>query len=208
MSATSPKITCLFFTDASLPAFLNTATGRTLAGDLLVECAPHPALTFALNLETPANYPGAAGLLGGVDVGLLAHASEHLPAPILLAPGASVSTIAMRSALALLRRPDERLQSITLLVPVDEARNLGAALGVAQRYAVAWDVNAFPHEELASFASWLTAEKLLTADNFAGLFPYSTRHLEPAHAERLASLFEPFAHRLPKRIHEQITLAV
>ena len=36
MSLAPPKITCLFFTDPSLPAFLRTPAGQSLAGDLLV----------------------------------------------------------------------------------------------------------------------------------------------------------------------------
>jgi hypothetical protein len=192
MSLAPPKITCLFFTEPSLPLFLATTAGRELAGDLLVECATHPALGYVLNLETPANYPGVAGLLGGVDIGTLAHATESLPAPILLAAGAPVSLLAVRSALARLIRPDERLRAITLLVPVSEARALGAALSIAERFAIAWDVTAFPHEELTSFASWLAAEKLLTPANFSGLHCYSTSVHSGKHTERVTPLLAAF----------------
>jgi hypothetical protein len=191
--STPPRITCLFFTDATVTAFLNAPAGRALAGDLLVECGFAPALGFALNLETPANYPGVAGLLGETDIGALAHAAELLPAPILLAAGAPVSPVALRSALARLRRPDERLRAITLLVPLAAARALGSALAVADRFAVAWDAAAFPHEELVEFAQWLAAEKLVHAGNFAGLFPYADDAPDPAHAARLAALLAPAA---------------
>lgn len=195
MSLASPKITCLFFTAPSLPSFLATPAGRALAGDLLVECAPHPALGYVLNLETPSNYPGVAGLLGGIDVGTLAHPTDALPAPILLAAGAPVSMLAVRSALTCLLRPDERLRAITLLVPLGEARALGAALAVADRFAIAWDVAAFPHEELLAFAGWLAAEKLLTRENFAGLHPYAATP-SAAHTQRLAPLLAPLNARL------------
>ena len=196
MSLASPKITCLFFTDPSLPAFLNAPAGRALAGDLLVECATHPALGYVLNLETPANYPGVAGLLGEVDIGALAHPTDALPAPILLAAGAPVSTLALRSALARLLRPDERLATITLLVPVSAARDLGAALALADRFALAWDATAFPHEELLGFVRWLAAENLLTSENFAGLHAYTTTPPTALHAQRLAALLSPLATRL------------
>lgn len=196
MSLLPPKITCLFFTDASLPGFLNTPAGRTLAGDLLVECSAQPALGYALNLETPANYPGIAGLLGGVDVGTLAHPTEALPAPILLAAGAPVSPLALRASLARLLRPDERLRAVTLLVPVAEARALGAALALADRFAIAWDAAAFPHEELADFARWLAAEKILTTENFAGLHAYAPANSSASHAQRLAGLLAPLDTRL------------
>lgn len=187
MSLVPPTLTCLFFNDASLPAFLNAPAGRALAGDLLVECGLQPALGYVLNLETPTNYPGVAGLLGGVDLGSLAHPTEALPAPILLAAGAPVSVSAVRSALAHLQRPDDRLAAITLLVPVSDARILGAALAVADRFAIAWDVTAFPHEDLTDFARWLAAEKL----PLSAVHAYATTAPSPAHAQRLAALLQP-----------------
>jgi hypothetical protein len=196
MSLAAPKITCLFFTDPSVPAFLNAPAGRALAGDLLIECGTHPTLGYVLNLETPANYPGVAGLLGGVDVGSLAHPTESLPAPILLASGAPVSPFAVRAGIGRLVAPDERLTAITLLVPVSAARSLGAALAVADRFAIAWDATAFPHEELIDFARWLTTEKLVTKENFAGLHAYSTVPTTPAHTQRLAGILAPLGARL------------
>lgn len=197
MPPAPPKITCLFFTAPSLPAFLNAPAGRALCGDLLVECALLPALGYVLNLETPANYPGVAGLLGGVDLGTLAHPSDALPAPIILAAGAPVSPLALRSSLNRLLLPDERLRALTLLVPVADARALGAALALADRFAVAWDAAAFPHEELLDFTRWLAAEKILTPENFAGLHVYAASPQTAAHTQRLAEILAPFAARLP-----------
>src|SRR4051794_14088602 len=105
----TPPITCIFHDSTSIVTFLATEAGRRLAGDLLIECAPKPALTYVLNLETPANYPGLAGILSGGDLATLAHSTDRLPAPIILAPGATVSRMAIRSALPLLQRPDDRL---------------------------------------------------------------------------------------------------
>ena len=199
-----PRITCLFHDTTTVTAWLNGATGRAFAGDLLVECGLQPALGFVLNLETPPNYPGIAGLLGGADIGTLAHPSQQLPAPIILAPGATVSRPAIRAALPLLRRPDDRLAAITLLVPLSEARGLGSALAVAERFGIAWDAAAMPHEELVEFGRWLANERLINDVNFAGLIPYTTAALEPAHAKRLTALLAPLAARAP-RIHATIT---
>jgi hypothetical protein len=197
MSRQPPKLTCLFFSDVSVAAFLSTSAGRAFAGDLLVECSRSPALGYLLNVETPANFPGVAGLLGGVDVGTLAHPAERLPAPIILAPGMPVSAAALRAGIACFRRPDERLEAVTLLVPLAQARELGAALAGAERIAIAWDVAAFPHEELVEFATWLAGEKLLTAENFAGLFPYAIERQDPTHVQRIAALLAPVAARVP-----------
>ncbi len=202
----APRITCLFHDATTVTSFLQTVEGRAFGGDLLVECSAEPALGFVLNLETPANYPGVAGLLGGVDLGTLAHPSEHLPAPIILAPGGRVSRAALRTALARLQRPDERLSAITLLVPVGEARSLGSALAVAERFAIAWDTSLSPHEELVEFARWLATERLCDEDSLAGLFPYTTTKLEPAHAQRLKAMLGPLALRAPT-VRDTITSA-
>ncbi len=198
MLLSPPKITCLFYTDPSLPVFLNTPTGRALAGDLLVECSGRPALGYALNLETPSNYPGVSGLLGGVDIGTLAHATDALPAPILLAPGAPVSPLAIRAGLARLTRPDERLRTVTLLVPVSEARILGAALAIADRFALAWDATTFPHEELIDFARWLATEHIITPQNFAVVQAYTTTTglAATAHTQRMNEILRPLNTRV------------
>jgi hypothetical protein len=194
---TTPRITVLFHDSPSVATFLSSAAGRGFAGDLLVECSFQPSLGFVLNLETPANYPGVAGLLGGADVGTLAHPSDHLPAPIVLAPGTPVARSAFRAALGRLHRPDERLSAITLLVPISDAITLGGALAVADRFLIAWDVSHAPHEELVAFARWLAAERLGDEDNFDGLFPYAVDKLDPAHAQRLQSILMPIATRSP-----------
>jgi hypothetical protein len=165
-----------------------------------------PARSFVLNLETPANYPGIAGRLGGVDLGTLAHPSEHLPALIILAPGGRVARTALRAALARLQRPDERLAAITLLVPVSEACMLGGALTVAERFTVAWDVSACPHEKIVEFARWLAAQRLCDEESFAGLFPYATGKLGLTHSQRLKKMLGPFALRAPV-IRDTITSA-
>lgn len=195
---TAPRLTCLFHDSATIASFLNTDAGRPFGGDLMVECSREPALSLVLNLETPPTYPGISGLLGGVDIGSLAHPSDHLPAPVILGAGAPVSFSAIRSALALLRKPDERLSAVTLLVRLSDARPLGAALAWAERFAIAWDVGAFPHEELLDFGRWLAAERLLNRANFSGLFPYATVAPEPAQARRLTALLAPYAGRIPQ----------
>jgi len=189
----SPRITTLFHTSATVAAFLPSPAGRGLVGDLLVECATRPALSYALNLEIPSNYPGVAGLLSGADVAALAHSTDALPAPIILAAGAGVSPSVIRSALMRLLRPDERMNNITLLVPAGDAKPIGAPLAAGDRYAVAWDIAEFPHEELIDFGRWIAAERLFDHGNFAGIFPYATGPIEPAHRKRVTDLLAPLA---------------
>jgi hypothetical protein len=188
-----PQIHCVFHSSPTVAALLSTPAGKSFACDLLVECAPAPALGFALSLETPANYPGLVGLLGGADIASLAHASERLPAPIVLAPGTPGQAAATRAALALLAAPDERIQGLTLLVPFDYAPALGAALAIADRFTLAWDVSEFPHESLLDFSRWLGRERLCPRERFAGVIAYASQPLTAAHSQRLAALLAPLA---------------
>ena len=200
-----PSLTCVFHSSSSIAALLNSPAGRLIAGDLLIECAPSPALSFGLNLETPVTYPGIAGLLGGVEISSLANATDRLPVPIVLAPGASSTPAVTRAALALLPPPDEHLQHLTLLVPMSYAPALGATLAMATQFTIAWDVSEFPHEELSDFARWLGRECLLDRGIFQGVIAYASQPLDAGHKERITALLAPLATaRHPARV---ITLA-
>jgi len=188
-----PRITCLFHSSLSVAKLLISDAGHAFASDLLVECSPAPALGFTLNLETPATYPGLAGLFGGADIGSLANATDPLPAPIILAPGAATAPGVIRAALPLLRKPDARQIHIMLLVPMSVARSFGAELSLADRFTLAWDVSEFPHEELLEFAQWLGRERLLDRANFDGVIAYATEPIDAAHSQRIAALLAPFA---------------
>lgn len=189
----APRITCVFHTSESIPALVHSPAGRSLVGDLLVECAPAPSLVFALNLETPAHYPGIAGLLGGAQAATLAHTLDQLPAPIVLAPGTAIAPATIRTALALLPRSEPPPRSITLLVPVDQARALGATLALADRFAIAWDIANCPHEDLLDFARWLDAEQIIDRANFHGLVTYASQPVEAPHEKRIATLLGSLA---------------
>ncbi len=200
------SLTCLFHTDATVPAFLRLPEGRPLAGDLLVECATAPALAFALDLETPAAYPGIAGLLGNLTTKDLAITGDHLPVPIILAPGTAVSPLALQTALDRLRRRNDRHPNITLLVPLSEAHVFGAALALCDRFALAWNATSFPPAALAAGIEALAAEGLIEPSTFAGFFPYTPDLLDGTaarHIGRLAQLLGPLAARF-KTIPAQV----
>lgn len=189
----TPRITCVFHSSPTIAALLNSPAGRPLAGDFLIECAPQPDLTFVLGLETPANYPGIIGLLGGTDVSTLANETDRLPVPIVLAPGAESAPSAIRAALAALSRTDDRLASATLLVPLSYASTLGAALAIATEFTIAWDIAEFPHEDLLEFARWLGREHLLERDTFKGVVAYASGPVDATHLQRVTALLGPLA---------------
>ena len=189
----SPRVTCVFHSSPTIAALLNSPAGRPLAGDILIECAPRPDLTFVLGLETPSNYPGVIGLLGGTDLSTLANETDRLPVPIVLAPGTESTPGTTRAALAQLDRADDRLPHVAILVPLDYAAAVGAALALASEFTIAWDVAEFPHEELGEFARWLGREHLLDRETFRGVIAYASRPVEAAHIQRLTSLLAPLA---------------
>lgn len=187
------RLTCVFHSSPTIVALLNAPAGAGLVGELLIECAPLPALGFTLSLETPVNYPGLPGLLGGVDVASLAHVTDLLPAPIVLAPGAAANPEAARAALIRLALVHAGPGPITLLVPMGYASVLGAALAVATQFTLAWDVSEFPHAELLDFSRWLDQENLLDRASFAGMLAYASQPVDAPHTQRLTALLEPLA---------------
>ena len=88
-------------------------------------------------------------------------------------------------------RPDPRINAATLLVPIGDAALIGASLAVCDRFAFAWDIAEFPHQELIEFARWISAERLIDRGSFAGIFPYATGPIEPVHEKRIKDLLAP-----------------
>ncbi len=188
-----PQLTCLFCTSVTAPRLLCSPAGRDLGGDLLVDCGLAPAFAPVLELDLPAGFPGIAGLFGGRTLGELVRTSPRLPVPILPAAALPSAAAPVRSALQLLPQCEAGFARMTLLVPLADARALGAALAVAHRYAIAWDISEPPHAELADFARWLAEENLADRSSFAGLFPYAGRAIEDAHRHRLEPTLAPLA---------------
>jgi hypothetical protein len=187
------RLDCLFYTSpASLIAFLRTEAARSFAGDLYIELSTRPALAFTLNRETPVGFPGLAGLLGGLTLADLSLSDDRLPAKLVPAPSTPIDPAVLRDALGLLPARSDKPTHITLLVPVGEVATFGATLHQADRFAIAWDANQAPENELVDFARRARAEGLIDAATFAGLLPYSIKPLDAQgarHASRLARLF-------------------
>ncbi len=188
-----PQLTCLFCTSVTAPRLLCSPAGRDLGGDLLVDCGLAPTFASALELDLPPGFPGIAGLLGGRTLGELLRKSSRLPVPFLPAAAQPAAAAPVRSALQLLPQCDAGFARMTLLVPLADARALGAALAVAHRFAIAWDISEPPQAELADFARWLAEECLADRSSFAGLFPYAGRPIEDAHRQRLEPALAPLA---------------
>jgi hypothetical protein len=188
-----PQLTCLFCTSVTAPRLLGSPAGRDLGGDLLVDCGLAPTFASVLGLDLLPGFPGVAGLLGSRTFGELVRTSPRLPVPILPAATQPSAAAPVRSALQLLPQSDAGYARMTLLVPLADVRALGAALAVAHRFAIAWDISEPPQAELADFARWLAEENLADRTTFAGLFPYAGRAIEDAHRQRLEPALAPLA---------------
>ena len=193
MSANS--IHCLVYSHPTVVQRLKEAAFKPLAGRILVEIAPEPTLGHALGLETPANFPGVAGILSkkhnlsdlSVDV-------RELPVPIILAPGAETSPKALEDAVALLSDHSNHGQ-ISLLVHVRDLDLVKGALAHVDKLTVLWDLADLPGSSLVSLAEYLASEDLLTPEFWGGFVPYehTDRPVPPENREALEAILSPFA---------------
>ncbi len=205
----SPEILCIFHSDATVLTFLKSTAGSELLGNLIIEVSAQPSLSYLLGLETPVNHPGLAGVLGPLKLEELAVEHPYAPAPIVLASGSSTSASALRAALSQLKAKASDYRRITLLVPMFEAATIGAALGEADRFAVAWDITALPSPDLAKFAAWIRDEGLTDPACFDGMFSYTPNLLDGtavSHVQKLSALMAPLREANPA-IQSEIAIA-
>ncbi|GAB5561964.1 MAG: hypothetical protein SynsKO_36110 [Synoicihabitans sp.] len=196
----APEITCLFYSDATVARLLQSPGGTDLVGDLIIEVANAPTLAYTLGLETPSNHPGIVGINGSMSLADLAVESDSLPCPAVLAPGAAVGVSALRTALHNLADKSRDFPKITLLVPTTDAASLGASLGVANRFAVAWDATALPSKDLVDFAKWLQDEQFNDDGSFDGVYSYTPGLLDgtaATHVQKLGRILNKFADKNP-----------
>ncbi len=193
MSANS--IHCLVYSHPTVVQRLREAAFKPLAGRILVELAPEPTLAHALGLETPASFPGVAGILAKKHpLGDLAVELRELPVPIVLAPGAETSPKALEDAVALL--PDHGTHGqISILVHVRDLDLIRFALASVDKLSVLWDLADLPGSSLTGLADFLAAEDLLTPGFWGGFHPYEhpDRPVPPENREAMEQILAPFA---------------
>lgn len=175
----------------------------------MVEVATAPSLSFTLGLETPANHPGIAGILGSLSLNDLTIENPALPVPAVLAAGGSVGISALRAALHQLQQDPGNHKQITLLIPTTDAEAVGAGLGIADEFAMAWDATALPSPDLIQFAEWLKEEGFNNQESFVGMYPYTPGLLDgtaAAHVHKLGEILGSFAEQTPA-IQREVTIA-
>jgi hypothetical protein len=183
------------FNDASIAFLLrpDSPLWADFTPGVLVELADRPTLAHAFDLETPANYPGAAGLLGTTTTPAdLVVRLATIPTPTILAPSQPLTPA---TAIAALRRlaPDTRIEGPrVVLLDAALAPAITPALAYATRLGIAWDLSTPPGRELPRLLDALSAESLVRPETWAGLIGY----FSPDHAatpEEYASASAAFA---------------
>ena len=193
MSTPTMPLHIWIFNDASVADLL--APGSPLWGktvpSLIAEVAERPTLAHTLDLETPATYPGMAGLLGRTTKP--ADLVVKLPGtqlPAILAPAQMLTPAVWAAAIRRLAT-DTRIDGPRLLL-VDAALlpSLVSVLVRAQRIGLVWDLSTPPGDDLGQLLEGLTTEGLLSSTQWAGLLGYFSAdhgmHPEEARAAELS----------------------
>lgn len=193
MSANS--IHCLVYSHPTVIQRLKDASFRHLVGNVIVEIAPEPTLAHALGLETPSTFPGVGGILAKKHkLGDLAVEMRELPSPIVLAPGAGISSKALEDSVALLPDHGESGQ-ISLLVHVRDLDLVRFSLSHVDKLSVLWDLADLPGSSLGTLAEFLIAEEILSPGFWGGFHPYEhpDRPVPPENREALEAVLAPFS---------------
>ena len=189
------ELNLIVYSNPTVLKHLDMGTLAPSVGEVLVEVALFPTLSYALGMETPAEYPGVAGVLAGrSSLDSLAVQAQGLAKPIVLAPGSGISAAAMDSAIAHLR-DSEGGRRITLLLHVSEWPGLSHAVSCVDRLVVAWDLADMPSDNLPELAAFVAREGLVSKPYWGGFLPYvdEARHTGVKNAEKLAPLLKAFA---------------
>ncbi len=176
MSQATHPLHIWIFNDASVVSLLNA--GSPLWDDgippgLIVELSAHPTLAYALDLETPASYPGVAGLLGhSTAPGDLVVRLPNVSIPAILAPAGPLTPATAAAALRRLAADHRVIGRRIVLVEASLAPALAPVLAACGRLGVVWDLSAPPGPRLDELLAALAAENLLRDASWAGLLAY------------------------------------
>lgn len=181
-----PSLSVIIFHDPSVLSHLGSDSPLFEASSprLIVEFSAAPILASGLDLDTPAAYPGPAGLLSPDSVPSdLAIACPALACPAILAPGRRIGLSVLG---AVLRRlgTDVSLPSPTVaLVDAKIAPALAPWLAYCSRLGVAVDLGLPFTAELASTLTALDNESLLDPVRWSGFSGYFSDHHHPTEVE-------------------------
>lgn len=191
MSLPTHPLHVWIFNDSSVVSLLRPGSplwDDGVAPGLIVELSPHPTLAYALDLETPAAYPGVAGLLGGATAPAdLVVRLPDVSIPAILAPAAPLSAATVTASLRRLATDARITGRRMVLVEASLAPSLAPALAACARLGVVWDLSATPGQGLEELLSALAAENLVRDDTWAGLLSYFSPDQEATAQERSAA---------------------
>ncbi|MEO0797118.1 MAG: hypothetical protein AAFX93_18345 [Verrucomicrobiota bacterium] len=143
------------------------------SGDLIVEVSTKPALAFELNRLTPSDYPGIAGILGGIPLDELS-CEECEDKKLILAPGTDCSRNAIWQALAVLPNAMADNTATTVLIPYNEYETWEGCLDFIDSLSALWDARIPVQPEFEETIQRLTKNPILEHLNWLGMKFYAT----------------------------------
>lgn len=163
------------FNDASVSCLLNAKSPLwpDFTPGLLAELSSSPVLAHTLNLETPAGYPGLAGLLGSsTSPADLAVRLPDLSIPAILSPAQALSPATAFAAIRRLR-VDPRIQGTRLLLlEASLVADYLPGLACVDQLGILWDMSSPPGAPVQNLLSGLEREILQLPGKWAGLLGY------------------------------------
>jgi hypothetical protein len=154
---------------------------------IIAEVSDRPALAYSLDLETPAAYPGIAGLLGPSTAPAdLAVRLPRLQIPAILAPAQSLNASVWLAALRRLAHDPRITGPRIVLVDAALAPSLAPVLALADRIGLAWDLSTPPGAPLQALMQVLAQDGILRPETWAGIAAYFSADHVPA-ADELSS---------------------
>lgn len=190
MSSSAQSLHVWIFNDASVASILRPDSPLwpdSIPG-LLAELAPRPVLAHALDLETPATYPGLAGLLGPSTAPAdLVIRLPDLPFPAILASAQPLSAASTIAAVRRLASDSRVFGPRVLLVESSIVGDILPALASADRIGLAWDLSTPPGPQLQNLLALLAGENLLRPATWAGLLAYFSPDHQASDQERAAA---------------------
>jgi hypothetical protein len=166
--STSRPIHCLFYSHVWSIYQLEALGLIKAGGDLLVEMALESkfAPVFA---RSGIQHKGITDVLQlGFELQKLAYQPSNINNPIILAPNPLATADVLIAALALVKTVESPIDSVTVLIHINDALQFVDAYPLMTDYSIVWDVADFPNAALLALTESLAKEECLSKSKWKG----------------------------------------
>lgn len=166
--STSRPIHCLFYSHVWSVYQLEALGLIKAGGDLLLELALESrfAPVFA---RSGIQHKGITELLQpGFELQKLAYQPKNINNPIVLASNPSATVDALIAVLSLVKTVESPVDSVAVLIHINDALQFVDAYPLMDDFAIIWDVADFPNTALLALTESLAKEQCLSKDKWKG----------------------------------------